>query len=107
MADSLDIPKTYLEQLPETLRAQLGRGAADKRSNVLSPELQEVVAREALSCGLRQKGPAFTYLVMRLRHGLGVGSLPSPPSLPPGELAYVDGRIAAILDRLGAEKRAA
>lgn len=77
---------TALERLPKTIRDVLGRG--DKDGKMLSPEQREAVADGLLRCGI-QKGENVGWMCKLIRHKLGVGNYPVPPSkLAEGRVAY-------------------
>lgn len=102
MTDSLDIPTSALDQVPAGVRAALARSSSTDRTRKLTAEQQERVAQEVLACGVGLRSPAFVYLILRLRHGLGVGVRPTPPSMQRHELAYVDQKVEQIIAALAA-----
>lgn len=99
-------PRTYLERLPKSLRDELGR--AGRRNGVrLAPpsmQVQERIAREALTCGVRAGGQQLAYVVRRLRHAVGIGEYPSPPSMRAADLEYIDAKVNGIIARLSDQR---
>lgn len=95
----VELVGTYRGSLPKTLRDWL---------EPLGPDKAEAVAREALTIGLRTKGPTFTYAVKAIAHGAyHRGNHPVPPqALDPLEAATVRERIAGAVARIKEDEHA-